>query len=386
MTAPMKFLPLIWAGIWRRPGRTTLTFISVTIAFVLFGLLQGFSAVQSKLIANAHADVLLTSSRIGRLDPLPLADLPRIQRVPGVVAVAREIFCGGPFREPTNFIAVHAIDPSEFQQVDVQTTITPQQWAVLKGTKSGALAPQSIAMLNGWKVGDDIPLTAQRILNRDGTHTFPVTLIGIYPDNRDDYFSSNLVLLNYSYIDEARDVDRGTVNDFAIRVASPAEAGSISTAIDALFLNSDHPTKTYSLRQIALAAVEAIEGLGVAVQAITGAVFFALLFSMGAVMFQAGRERIGEFALLKTLGFTDGAVATLVVCESLAFCIGAASVGLVVSLILAPAVAKAIGYGISTAPTMGMGYLFALVLGLLSGSLPAWQSSRLRIVNALMRG
>ena len=40
----MKYLPLLWAGLWRRPVRTALTMLSVVTAFFLFGVLQGMNA------------------------------------------------------------------------------------------------------------------------------------------------------------------------------------------------------------------------------------------------------------------------------------------------------------------------------------------------------
>jgi putative ABC transport system permease protein len=119
------------------------------------------------------------------------------------------------------------------------------------------------------------------------------------------------------------------------------------------------------------------------VQVISGAVFFALLFSVGAVMIQAGRERTGEFAVLKTLGFTDGAVLALILVETLVFCVVAAAVGLAISTLLYPVVVKAIQFELTPGPIMGLGIVVAIVLALLTGAIPAWRASRLSIVDAL---
>ena len=54
----MKFLPLIWSGIWRKPARTILTLMKVIFAFALFGVLQGMKMGVDQAIADARADVL----------------------------------------------------------------------------------------------------------------------------------------------------------------------------------------------------------------------------------------------------------------------------------------------------------------------------------------
>ena len=50
----MKYLPLIWSGIWRKPGRAILILLQVLIAFLLFGLLQGFKSGIDQVIARTR--------------------------------------------------------------------------------------------------------------------------------------------------------------------------------------------------------------------------------------------------------------------------------------------------------------------------------------------
>ena len=379
----MKFLPLIWAGVWRRPGRTALTLISIVSAFVIFGMLQGFTSGLDRLVANAQADVLVTQSRVGPLDLLPLADLDALKRTPGVKAVARIVFFGGPFRRPGAFLPAHAIDPDEARAVDDKLRITPAQWAALKATKSGALAPADTAKLYGFKVGDRIPLTPQFYANKRGGKAFPVDVVGIYPSNPEDNVFGGIILLNYDYIDQIRVSGAGTVNDYLVRIEDPLKSGTLSLAIDRQFANSAHETKTYSLRQLALASVARLGDVGLAVRLISGAVFFALLFSVGSVMIQSGRERTVELAVLKTLGFGDAAVVALTIAEAVMICLAAASVGLLISAALYPTVMKAIQFNVKAGPALSAGLIVALLLALIAGAIPAWRAARLSIVDAL---
>ncbi len=383
MVALMKFLPLIWAGIWRRPARTALTMISVVSAFMLFGVLQGFTSGLSALVATAHADRLITQSQVNDIDPLPVAMAADIGRTPGVKVVAKVLYFGGQFRTPTEFLPGLAMDPDELRGIDDQLKITPDQWAALKAKRTGALLSSDNAKLYDIKVGDRIVLKPQFWANRDGTHAWPVDIVGIYPSDKDEPFAGNDVLLNYDYVDQARGAGASTVNVFIERIADPTKASQIAAAIDRLSVNSGHPTRTFSERQLAQESVSSLGQVGLAVQMIASAVFFALLFSVGAVMIQSGRERTGEFAVLKTLGFTDRAVFALILAEALILCLVAAVAGLALSRGLYPIIVKAIGFRLEAGPIFGTGLVDAAVLALISGSAPAWRASQRSIVDGL---
>ena len=378
----MKFLPLIWAGIWRRPARTVLTMVSVVSAFVLFGVLQGFTSGLNALVSTAHADILVTQSQVSDIDPLPVALASDIGRVPGVKVVGKLLYFGGPFRSPREFIGALAIEPDELRALDDQLAVTPAQWSALKEKRTGAIVSADRAKLFNIKIGDRISLTPNFWANKDGSHVWPVDVVGIYPADTNDFFAGG-ALLNYDYVDQARAAGAGTVNIFAERIADPTKASQIAAAIDALSTNSAHPTRTFSERQIAQESVSSLGQVGLAVQMIASAVFFALLFSVGAVMVQSGRERTAEFATLKTLGFTDNALFALILTETLILCALAASIGLAASRGLYPIVVKAIGFRLEAGPIFLTGFLVAAVLALVTGAIPAWRASRLSIVDGL---
>src|SRR5512142_2542309 len=128
----MKYLPLIWAGVWRRPGRAALTIVSIVSAFVIFGVLTSFSSGMNRLISDSHADLLLTQSRASQVDPLPIAQLADIRRTPGVAAVTPVLFLGGPWRNPNGpFLRVTGIDPDGVRAADTALKITEAQWTAL---------------------------------------------------------------------------------------------------------------------------------------------------------------------------------------------------------------------------------------------------------------
>lgn len=379
----MKFLPLVWAGIWRKPGRAVLTLLSVVNAFLLFGLLQGFVGGLDSSVAKSHADVLLTANRISQVEPLPMSALAQIKGLPGVSAVSPVVIFHSTYRLPNQFVRGFAVDPDQLAAVDRQLTVTKAQIQALKATRSGVLVASTVAKQFGWKVGDRVPLRSIMWTNHDGTPNWPMDIVGIYPTNADDLFFGSALLANYDYADQGRTTDNGTSSVFVVRVADPNHANQVAMAIDRLFANSAHETKTASEKQLAQDSIKQIGDVGLVVRTITGAVLFALLFSVGAVMTQSAHERGPELAVLKTLGFTDGAILRLILAESLSFCLVFAAVGLGLAAALFPLVQRFVGFDVHSGPVMALGLVIAAALALATGLPPALRGMRLQVVDAL---
>jgi putative ABC transport system permease protein len=108
-----------------------------------------------------------------------------------------------------------------------------------------------------------------------------------------------------------------------------------------------------------------------------------LLFITSNTMMQSVRERTGEFAVLKTLGFTDGAVLALVISEALALSLVAAGLGIWLSVLVAPLIR-----GTLNLPPLHLSVVLAAaaaagLVALVSGGPPAWRARRLSVVDAL---
>ncbi len=379
----MKYFPLVWAGIWRKKGRAILTLLSVANAFLLFGLLQGFVSGLDAQIAETHADVLLTADRVSQTEQLPMSLLPQIRSVSGVRAVTPVVIFHGTYRAPTEFIRAFAVDPDALKAADAQSNVPASDIAKLKHSRTGALVPSTVAKQYGWKVGDRIPIRSFYWNNRDGSAVWPVDIVGIYPTNDDDVFFGSAVLVNYDYLDQGRVGSNGTATVFLVRVTDPTRASDVGMAIDRRFANSPYETKTASERQLAQDSVRQIGDVGLVVRLIMGAVFFALLFSVGAVMMQSIRERTSELAILKTLGFTDQGILFLVLAESLFLRLVAAAIGLGLAAALAPLIQRLAGFDIHPGPVVLLGLVLAALLAIVTGLPPAVRGMRLQVVDAL---
>jgi putative ABC transport system permease protein len=377
----MKFLPLIWSGIWRKPGRAVLIFLQVSIAFALFGVLQGLKTGVEHVISQARADLLLVHGSLSLADSLPLGMLEQIKSVPGVKVVAPVELFIALYQDPANKLGVVAIRPDEGWLSAFTYTIAPEYVAALRSTRTGAIIREGLTKKYGWKVGDRIPLmstTAQ--VNGSTDWTFDV--VGTYSDS-DAGGGRDTLLINYAYFDEARLAGRGTVKHFNVAISDPRLAVPVTEAIDRRFENSSNQTRTESLRELAQSQLQSIGDLNFLIRAILSAVLVALLFATATMMIQSTRERTPELAVLKTLGFTDRNVFLFILGEALAVFIAAAACGLALATLVFPLASKIIPGLSMPMVVVAAGLASAALVALISAWVPAVLAARLKIAQAL---
>lgn len=377
----MRFLPLIWSGIWRKPGRSILIFLQVSVAFALFGVLQGMKTGVDELIGRARADLLLVHGSLSLIDPLPLGLLEQIKTVPGVKAVVPVELFGGIYQKPTQQIGIVAIRPEADWLSAFTYTVAPDQAAAFATTRTGTLIRQSVAQKYGWKIGDRIPLitnTAQR----DGSTTWTFEVVGTYTDT-DVAGGSDIILMQYDYFDEARALGKGSVSHFNASILDPRQAASVADAIDRRFANSTNATKTESLRELAQMQLQSIGDLDFLIRAIVSAVLVALFFATTTMLMQSIRERTPELAVLKTLGFASSTLFLFIVAEAAFVCVIAAAFGLILALVAFPFAAKFVPGLSMPASVAAVGLACAALVALISASAPAIRAARLNIVAAL---
>ena len=206
----MKYLPLIWAGLWRKRARTVLTLLCVVVAFALFGLLHGFTAAIDGIIEQMSDTRLRTMSRVNITQPLPLAHRARMQAVPGVEEVSYYNFFAGYYQDRSNGVQVGAIDVASFNVVYPDIQMDPKYVDAMLHTRNGALVGEDLAAERGWKIGDRIPLGSAVWTRKDGAEAWDFEIVGSYrsPSGK---VPTNELWINYDYFDEARAAANGTV-------------------------------------------------------------------------------------------------------------------------------------------------------------------------------
>jgi putative ABC transport system permease protein len=377
----MKFLPLIWSGIWRTPGRTVLIFLQVCVAFALFGVLQGLKTGVEHAVGETRADLLLVHGSLSLIDSLPLGLLEGIKSVPGVKAVVPVELFGGIYQNPNQKVGLIAIRPGEGWLSAFTYTITPEHDAAFRKMRTGAIIREGLVKKYGWKVGDHIPLIATAA-QMNGSPDWAFDVVGTYAD-ADINGGTDGILINYDYYDEARLLGKGTVKHFNVAIADPKLAVTVADEIDRRFANSANETRTESLRELAQLQMQSIGDLNFLIRAVVSAVLVALLFATATMMIQSTRERRPELAVLKTLGFTDRAVFSFILAEALVVFIAAAACGLALALLVFPLASRIVPGLSMPMAVVEVGLACAALAAVISASVPAVLAARLNIVAAL---
>ena len=378
----MKYFPLIWAGLWRKKARTIFTLLSIVVAFLLFGMLQGVNAAFNNTVETANVNRLTVVSKINFTESLPYSYLTQIDAVPGVSAVAWFSWFGTYYQDPKNFVFSFPGDPARLFDMYPEYKVPKEQLEAFGRTRTGAVIGVDLATKYGWKIGDQVPLHSTIWTKPDGSSDWNFEIVGIY-DVPSDPSQANQFFFNHTYFDEARSFGKGKVGWYVVRVKDPAQSAVVAEAIDKLFANSPDETKTQTEKEFQQSFLKQLGDINFIVTSILGAVFFSLLFATGSTMMQSVRERIPELAVLKTLGFSNGGVLALVLSEAVLLCLIAAALGLAIAALIFPSLKSFIGVATLSASVLVTGAVVALLLALITGLPPALRAQRLNIVDAL---
>jgi putative ABC transport system permease protein len=378
----MKYLPLLMANLFRKKLRTSLTIGSFAVALFLFGLLVIVRGAFGQGEEVAGADRLVVINKTSMIQPLPISYRDRLLRMDGIKQVTYQNWFGGVYQDPKNFFPQFAIDVANQRAMYPEFQIPEDQWKAFTGDREGAIAGKSTAEKFGWKVGDRIPIKGTIY-----TGAWEFNLRGIYQGARpaDD---TTQFWFHYDYLDERRTFGKGDVGWYVIRVTDPDRSVGVAKTIDSEFANSPFETKTDTEKEFAASFVKQMGNIEFLILTVGGVVFFTLLLVTGNTMAIAVRERIGEMAVLKALGYSNRFVLLLVMVESLIVAFVGGGLGLLLAKLFSlrgDPTGGMLPYFYLPAPWIAAGIGTALLVGIAGGILPAISAMRLRVVDAIRR-
>jgi putative ABC transport system permease protein len=381
----MKFARLVLANLLRKKVRLLLTLGSFAVALFLFAFLAVVRDAFSRTGGIASANRLITLNRISIIQPLPLAYRDKILRLPGVEAVTHDNWFGGVYQDERKFFPQYVIDPENQRQVYPELVVPDDQWNTFVHDRQGAIAGARTAERFGWKIGDRIPLKSSIY----GSGAWEFNLDGIYhgktpEDNETEFW------LQWDYFEErVSQYFKGRVGWYIVKLHSPDDALRVAQAIDNEFANSPFETKTETESAFAAGWVKQFGNIETLILAIGSVVFFTLLLVTGNTMAISVRERTGELAILKAIGFRGGTILALVLAEALAIALLGGLAGLGLALLAVPVLASALRSMlpvlILSKSILAAGLAFALLVGAVSGLLPGIGAMRLRVVEAFRK-
>ncbi len=384
----MKYFGLIWKNVWRKKIRTSLTILSVFVAFLLFALLSAIGYAFKSGEDVADAERLVVIHKISLINPLPMSYKNRIASTPGVHSVTHASWFGGYYQEPRNQFAQFPTDAYEYFAMYPELEIPEEQLQAWANNRTGAVIGIELAEQFGLSVGDRMPIQATIWTMADGGRTWEFDVEGIF-STADPRGSTAYMLFNYDYFEEARAFGKGTVGWYILRIDPGADPVQVANAIDVQFANSPNETETSTEAAFAQSFAKQFGNVALIVTLVMGAVFFTLLLVSGNTMSQSVRERISELAVLKTLGFGDRSVLGIVLSESILIMAIGGLLGLGVGWLLVQGAAQAMGAflpGIFLSPAaIGVAIAIMVGAGVLAGLFPALKAMRLSIIDALAR-
>jgi putative ABC transport system permease protein len=368
---------------FRNKRRSVLTLISISFSLLLLTLMISiWRSFYVDQVAPEAARRLIIRDRVSLAFFLPAYYREKIRSIPGVVAVAPLTWFGGRYIDdrPVHFFAQLATDPDEYLKVASDKIVPPDQLKAWQQDRAGALVDVTLAKKYGWKIGDHITLQGTIFeVNPE------LTIRAIY--HRDP--PQNALYFNAKYLEEAVPWFKGQAGWYSTQIGSSGDVARVSAEIDDMFRNSPLQTKTESEKAFQLGFVASLGNVKAFILGICGAVVFTIMLVSANTMAMSVRSRTREVALLKTLGFTRQRVLSIFVSESVALSVAGGLLGILVAIPVIWWLTRSfIALGVPLAmkvnyQTAGLSLLVALTLGLVSGYLPAFNASRMNIVDGL---
>ncbi len=381
----MRYLPLMLKNCWRNRRRTILTIASIGVSMcllgVMIGLYHGFYLADPD---PGEAQRVVTRNRISLTQVMPLSYQMQIQRIPGVKEVMIANWFGGTYkdaRDPKNQFSRFTVEPERLFTMYREFRMPDDQKRAFEKDRTGCVVGRDLANAFHFKIGDRITLTGDIY---PGNYDF--TVRGIFDSPR----VSDLMYMNKEYIDQSiPEARRGSVGMYYILIDDPKNSIHIANAIDDEFHNATVQTKTESEQAFTVGFLAFLGNVKVFLAAICAAVMFTILLVSANTMAMSVRERRREVGVLKTLGFTKGAVLGIILGEACAISLAGGLLGYAISVFLMTGIAKSPfggflpSFHVFEPPVAAACLAIAATIGVLSSLIPALGASRASVVDAL---
>jgi putative ABC transport system permease protein len=382
----MKILKLVTKNMLRHKLRSSLTILGVAIAGIAFILLQTLVEAWYVGVEGAAANRLITRNAVSFIFTLPLSYEQKIAAVPGVERVAFANWFGGVYIDKNQFFARLAVDAEDFFAVYPELLVPPDQMEAFQRERNACIIGKQIADRYNLKLGDLMTLEGDIY---PGQWQFVVR--GIYLP-RDKMTDPSNMLFHWKYVDERMrtetPVRAGQIGWYVAQIKDPAKSAVISEAIDQNFKNSPAETKSETERAFQQGFLSAAGAIITATNVISFVVIGIIMLVLGNTMIMAARERVREYAVLKTLGFSRGHFIGLIGGEALLISALGGIVSLAISFPMIDVFEQVLPKGwfpvFELRPiTVIFAFLSAFAVGICSSVIPLYRTLTTNIVNGL---
>ena len=379
---------LIKASLFRKKIRTFLTIASISIAFLLFGLLNSMSAIFTGSMQGMAADVIMVMPKYNMFGTQPYSNVEYVRSLEGVEKVTHMTMLES---DPLGSMFDGMIFAADENLYDVYPRFqaTEEHKEAMLQRPDGVLVGKLLADQKGFKIGDKVR-TKATFKHEDGTFNWEFEVVGFYTVK--NLTGDELgIMANYKYIDDSRMTMKGTTGYIIAEVLSPELADGISNKIDKNFENSDRATRSGPENQLAMEMVGDFGDIELIMNLILSAVFFTILLVTGNTMSQAVRERTADLAVLKSIGYGDFQLFVSVMLEAFIIIFSGLTVGMGIALLMIPLIIAASQDMLQdaiylTSSAFITAFLIGILVSLVSSFMPARQALKLKVVDALAKG
>lgn len=385
----MNDLYLVYKNLTRKKMRLFLTSFSIFIAFLIFGAVMALRGALNSGIEMSADNRLVVVHKTNFTITMPYAYVNKVKNIDGVDQVTHANWFGGYYQEPSNQIVTMAVDPQSYFDVYSELIIDEQHKQRWMKNRRGLLVGDRIAKVNGWKIGDRIPISSNIFSNKAGGHTWEFEIDGIF-SAKETQTDTGYVIFHYKYFTETQSWGGDNVGWLVLTTTDPSLNEQVANAIDENFANSQAETDTSTEKAFNKAFIEQIGNIGLIIFGVVFMAFFTILIIVGNTMVLAIRERTNEIAVLKTLGFSSLRIFKMILTESCILAFFGGLLGLVAAFFAvqgaSQALARFLPNLVLNQEIVLQALAYMLLLGLVTGIIPAVTALRLNIVTAFNRG
>ena len=383
----MMLFRLLFRNAFRNRLRSGLTILGVAVAILAFGLLRTLIGAWYAGVEASSSTRLVTRNSISLIFPLPMSYKEKIRQVSGVQTVSWGNWFGGIYIDEKNFFANFAVDPPTYLSLYPEYILSPAEKTAFFRDRKGFIAGRKIAEKFRWRPGDTVTLRGTIF---PGNWDF--VLRGIYR-GRDESVDETQFIFQWDYLNESlKKTAPGRADQvgfYMVGVNRPEVAGEVATAIDRLFRNSMAETLTETEKAFQLGFIAMTGAIVVAIQIVSFVVIFIILAVVANTMAMTTRERFGEYAVLKTLGFGGRHLTVLILGESLVISLLGCALGTALTYPAAALIKENLGtyfpiFNVEV-HTIYLDLAAAVLVGVVAAMIPLQRAIGIRIAEGLRR-
>jgi putative ABC transport system permease protein len=376
----IRFIPYVLKTVWRHRLRTFLTLSGAAVAIFVFIFVGSVQEGLDELTESQLADKRLIVFQANRFCPstskLPEDYARQIRTLPHVKdAVPVKVFMNN-CRASLDVVVFHGM-PADKLRVARELTLLSGSWEEFEKRRDGAIVGKAIAERRGLKVGQRFSIGAAT-----------VTIVGLCRSTTPS--DENFIFTHLEFLQRTPGLNSvGTATQIEVILAETANPQDVSTAIDDKFRTGYVATNTRPMGVFQLSAVgDLVELIGF-LRYLAYACVALVLALVGTTTLMAVQDRVKEFAVLQTIGFSGPRLFALVLTESIVLSSlgGACGVGLATLVLKIGRFAigsEGVLVSFLATPELVLTGLFvSLVAGILAGLSPAWTAAKSEIVSGL---